>query len=129
MSTDNVDQLRNGYEAFKRRDMPVIFNLFDDEIVFYQSELLPWGGKYHGLQGVKEFFAKLLHHIDSQVDPQQFVEAGDSVVVIARLHGRVRVNNKPFDLSAVHVWTFRNGKAVRFEVYIDTPQMLQALEG
>lgn len=36
---------------------------------------------------------------------------------------------KPFDLTAVHVWTFRNGKAVRFEIYIDTPQVLAALKG
>lgn len=129
MSSENVNQLRSAYEAFKRRDLPFIFNLFDENVTIYQSELLPWGGNYHGLQGVKEFFARLLQHIDSQVDPNQFVEAGDHIIAISHLHGTVHSNNKPFDLTAVHVWTFRNGKAVRFEIYIDTPQMLAALNG
>jgi hypothetical protein len=35
----------------------------------------------------------------------------------------------PIDMTGVHVWMFRNGKAVRFEVYIETPQMLRVLEG
>ena len=78
--------------------------------------------------GIRLKFAKLFQHIDSRVDPKEFVEAGDHVVVIARLHGRVQSNNKQFDMTAVHVWTLRHGKAVRFEVYIDTPKMLKALE-
>jgi hypothetical protein len=44
-------------------------------------------GHFRGLQEVKEFFTKLLHHIDSQVDRYQFVEAGDHIIAIARLHG------------------------------------------
>ena len=107
MPPTNVDRLRTGFEALKRRDLPVIFDLFAEDIEIYQTELLPWGGHYRGLSGVKAFFTILLQHIESQVDPQQFVEAGDQVVAISRLHGRVRANNNPFDLTAVHVWTFR----------------------
>lgn len=129
MSQANVNQLRNAYEAFQRRDLPFIFNLFDDASEIYQTEQLPWGGTYRGPQGVKEFFGKLLQHIDSQVDPKQFVEADERLVTISRLHGTTRASGKPFDLTAVHLWTFRNDKAIRFEVYVDTPDMLKALEG
>ena len=129
MSQENIDLIRAAYAHFARRDLPAIFKLFAEDIEFYQSELLPWGGQYRGLQEVQTFFTKLLHHIDSQVDPYEFVAAGDHVVVIARLIGRVHSNAQPFDLTAVHVWTLRMEKAIRFEVYIDTTQMLRALAG
>lgn len=128
MSHENVELIRGAYDKFARREIQALFELFDDQIEFYQSELLPWGGHYVGMPQVREFFAKLLQHIDSKVEPQEFVEAGDHIVVIARLHGTVQWHAKPFDMTAVHVWTMKHGKAVRFEVYIDTPRMLQALE-
>lgn len=128
MNPNNIELIREAYEKFARRDIAAIFGLFDDGIEFYQTEQLPWGGTYHGVEQVRDFFAKLLHSIDSRVEPREFVEAGDHVVVIARLHGKVQFNTKPFDLRAVHVWTLRDRKAVRFEVYIDTPGMLRALQ-
>lgn len=128
MDPDNIKLIREAYEKFARRDIAAIFDLFDDGIEFYQTEQLPWGGTYCGIEQVRDFFAKLLHSIDSQVEPREFVEAGDHMVVIARLHGKVQSNARPFDLTAIHVWKLRDRKAVRFEVYIDTPGMLQALE-
>ena len=128
MSHENVELVREAYDKFARKEIPAIFELFDDQIEFYQSELLPWGGRYIGVHEVRQFFTKLLQHIDSIVEPMEIVEAGDHVVVIARLHGKVQLHAKPFDMTAVHVWTMKHRKAVRFEVYIDTPRMLQALE-
>jgi ketosteroid isomerase-like protein len=127
MSQENIDLIREAYDNFARRDIASIFSLFDEEIEFYQSELLPWGGHYRGFQGAKYFFENLLHHIDSRVEPREFIEAGDHIVVIARLHGKVRSNANSFDLTAIHIWTLRGSKAVRFEVYIETPTMLRAL--
>jgi ketosteroid isomerase-like protein len=39
----------------------------------------------------------------------------------------VRANGAPFDVPEAHVWELRDGKVVRFTVYIDTPAMLAAL--
>ena len=38
-------------------------------------------------------------------------------------------NGATFELSEVHTWTVRNSKVVAAHFAIDTPAMLQALEG
>jgi ketosteroid isomerase-like protein len=32
-----------------------------------------------------------------------------------------------FDIPEVHIWELRDGKVVRYQVYINTPAMLEAL--
>jgi ketosteroid isomerase-like protein len=54
-------------------------------------------------------------------------EAGEDVVVIGRLKGFAKATSSPIDLEIVHVWTIRDGLAVRFCAYIDTPEMKRAL--
>ena len=39
----------------------------------------------------------------------------------------MRANGASFDIPEVHVWELRDGKVVRYQVYIDTPAMLDAL--
>jgi ketosteroid isomerase-like protein len=75
------------------------------------------------------FAGKLLENLDSQVEMEEFVEAGERVVAIGHTRGRVRANQKEFDVRAVHVWMLKDGKVLRFEAYIDTPKMLEALKG
>jgi ketosteroid isomerase-like protein len=128
VSEDRVEWLKALYQAFIRRDLPFIYDMVSEDIELTQSELLPWGGRFWGLDGLRQFFVGLFEYVDSRVEPRQFVQAGDRVAVIARLHGHVKANNQPFDLTAIHTWTFRDQKLVRLDILIDTPQMLAALE-
>lgn len=41
--------------------------------------------------------------------------------------GKALANGASFDIPEVHVWELRDGKVVRYRVYIDTPAMLDAL--
>lgn len=115
------------YQAFARRDVETIMKLIDERIVVTQTELLPWGGEYHGHAGLQNFFMNLLSKVDSRVEPERFIEAENRVVAIGRTIGTVGKNKLPFDVQVAHVWEFCEGRAVRFEAYIDTPEMLRLL--
>jgi ketosteroid isomerase-like protein len=128
MSEENLEVVRKAYEAFGQGDLPTVFDLLDPEVVFYQSELLPWGGRREGHEGMRSFLEDLTSATESQVKPDEFVEAGDHVVAVGRTRGRVRATGEEFDVRAVHVWTLKEGKVVRFEAYIDTPKMRDALD-
>jgi ketosteroid isomerase-like protein len=127
MSQENVNLIRSGYEAFKAGDILAVLNLLHPDLEIRQSKELPWGGEYHGQQGAATFFSRLKQHVDSRMDPDTFIDAGDCVVAVGRSRGRVNATGREFDVSAVHVWTVRDGKAARFEAYIDTPAMLRLL--
>jgi ketosteroid isomerase-like protein len=126
MSQENVNLIRTGYEAFKAGDILAVLNLLHPDLEIRQSKELPWGGEYHG-QGAATFFSRLKQHVDSRMDPDIFIDAGDSVVAVGRSRGRVHATGQELDVSAVHVWTVRDGKAARFEAYIDTPATLRLL--
>lgn len=125
----NVDVVSALYEAFGRRDVPAIVALIGPEFALTQTELLPWGGHYTGVEGLRAFFERLFENVESRVQFDEYVEAGDVVVAIGRTRGHVRANGTAFDIRAVHVWTVRDGRAVRFQPYINTPEMLRALQG
>jgi ketosteroid isomerase-like protein len=48
--------------------------------------------------------------------PEEFVDAGDRVVVHFRFVGTGRTSGVPIEERLVHVWTVRDGKAIRMEV-------------
>ena len=127
MSEANVKVVKSLYDAFGRQDRGAILALVDPMIEIQQCDLLPWGGTYKGLGGLQNFFTKLLSNVDSQLDRNQFIDAGDDVVMIGRTHGKTKEKGTPFDVTAIHVWTVRNGKIVGFHPYIDTPAMLKVL--
>ena len=127
MSRNSVEVITGLYEALARRDLPTISSLIDPEIIVSQTRLLPWGGEYHGLEGVQKFFGELFRTIESQLAVEEFVDAGDRVIVIGNTRGRVLATGAEFNIRAVHVWTVKDGKGVRFEPNVDTPKMLEAL--
>jgi ketosteroid isomerase-like protein len=129
MHPDNVTVVRNLYDAYRRKDTAAIFQALDLEVEVYQSELLPWGGRYKGHDQVQSSFAKLTEHLDSHAHVDQIIDAVDQVVAVGRSRGRAKANGKEFDLAVAHVWTLRQGKVRRLEAYLDTPAMLNALRG
>ncbi len=127
MSQENVDTIRSLYDGYRRKDIAAIFQVFAPDIEVYQSESLPWGGRYRGHEQVSDYFGKIVHHIDSVVDLDEIIDAGDHVVAIGRSRGRLKANGREVEVAVAHVWAMRDGKAVRGEIYIDTPKMLNAL--
>jgi ketosteroid isomerase-like protein len=123
----NVKTVRRLYDAFAATDLETILALTDLEIEIVQTPLLPWGGEFHGQEGLGEFFGKLTGAISSRVTIHNVFASGDQVVQVGRTAGTVNGSGVEFDVDEVHVLTLRNGKIVRFAATIDTPAMLDAL--
>ncbi len=116
-----------GYEAYAKKDFQKILELLHPEIEAYQSDEVPWGGSDKGLAEFAQFMGKLTECADTVVEVDEIVEAGDTIVMIGRSKGNVVATGREFEVRAIHVWHMENGKARRFEVYLDTPAMLAAL--
>ena len=128
MSQQDVAVVRSAYEALGRGDVQAIFGLLHPQIEVYQSKRVPWGGNYKGHEEVGYFFSKLTETIESKVEPDQFIDDEEGhVVVVGHTRGNVLATGREFEVPAVHVWTIREGKAVKFEAYIDDFQMRAAL--
>ena len=72
------------------------------------------------------FFTKLTGALEPE--PERLIDDEEGhVVQIGRTRGRVRATGNEFDVPETHVWTVEDGKVIRFESYIDTPNMREAL--
>jgi ketosteroid isomerase-like protein len=61
-----------------------------------------------------------------RLEPQDFFDAGDKVVVSIRLVGVGRESGGETTANAAHVWTFRGGKIVRQTVFQTLDEALEA---
>ncbi len=125
--TERTDVVARIYDAMHARDLDTLLTLIDPSVTVWQTELLPWGGSYEGVDGFGEFAMKLIGSITSEVEIGELYEAGDHVVQNGRTRGTVNATGAAFDVAETHVWEVRGGKACSMRSYIDTPAMLEAL--
>lgn len=126
MSSKGVEQLRAGYDAFARQDIPAVLAVFDEQIEWVVPDSLPFGGTYHGHDGVLQFFGQLPQHWQElSVEPEEFIDAGDTIVVL--VHGTGTGAGGRLEDHEVHLWRMRDDKAISFREFSDTARALQAL--
>jgi uncharacterized protein len=126
----SADTVRRSYEAFARDDLDGVMADMDEAIEWHQAQGLPHGGFYRGLDEVRRNVFDPLHDewwAEFSAEPDEFVDAGDIVVVLGRYRGVAKRTARRLDVPYVHVWTLRDGKAVRFRQFLDTQGWNDAL--
>lgn len=123
----DVERIEEIYEAIRRKKTAAVLALAAPEIEISQSSELPWGGIYSGQEGLKLFQTKLAEHLDSRVEIECCIDAGDHIVATGRTVGKARATGLEFDIPLVQVWKLCEGRIVRLETYLDNATMLAAL--
>jgi ketosteroid isomerase-like protein len=60
---------------------------------------------------------------------ERYIPIGEQVLVFTRYVGMAKGSGLPVDQDGAHLWTMRDGKAVRLEVFPDRRAALRALGG
>jgi uncharacterized protein len=125
MSKENVELVRRGIES-----ADAFWALLDEHVVWDVRGMpaLDISGVYVGRDAV----IRASRHYsgtwdDYQLDAEELIEAGSSVVIVVRERGRGRGSGAPFDRRWAQVWTFRGGRIVRWEVFPDKAAALAAV--
>ena len=125
-----VELVKRSYVAFARDDLDGVLADMHPEIEWHQAQGLPHGGFYRGLDEVRR---NIFEPLDAEwweefsADPDEFLDAGDEVVVLGRYRGIAKGTGKRLDVPFVHVWTVEGDKAVRFRQFLDTRGWVEAL--
>jgi hypothetical protein len=121
---DNVAVIRGVYEAFAKGDVPAVLEALDPAIEWNEAEHFPyWSPQpFKGPQAVVAgVFARIPSDFDGfRVDVHRIAGAGDTVLAEARYRGIAKRTGQALDAQVAHVWDLRNGKAIRFQQYVDT---------
>lgn len=124
---NSLEIINKAYIYLGEKDISNYFSLMSPNVEFYQTEELPWGGHYSGFDEIKVFFAKIFPLIDSSVEIFHYIHAGEQTVAIGKTSGVAKLTRKSFSCNLAHIWTVKEEKIVRLEVYIDTDAMKTAL--
>ena len=122
----NVDAARASYEAFGRGDLEALKEMLAEDSTWLTSDELPLGGETKGRDAILGNFAQIPNYWSSfSVDPEEFIEAGDWVVV----RGTQRAGNDggSFEAPFAHLMKFADGKLVRGEFYTDSAKAAKVL--
>ena len=91
-----------------------------------------WPGGETETRGLEEVVAATAGWLEQWqrpfvIEAQEFIEEGGRVAVVVRWNGRSKWGGAEIESENTHVWEFREGRAVRFDVYRDREQALAAL--
>jgi ketosteroid isomerase-like protein len=97
----------------------------DPQIEWREAEGSPYESGGEPLIGsdaiFEHVFIKFVTEWDGfTVRPEQFHDAGATVIVEGRYTGRHNTTGKELDAQVCHVWKVRDDKIVSFQQYVDT---------
>jgi ketosteroid isomerase-like protein len=124
------DSMRRIYEAMQRHDPDELAESVTHDIEWVLPDAVPWGGTRHGHLGVIALVEIFDDHVDGLwADPDELIDAGDSVIVLGRMRGTARSGGGEFEVPFAHLWRLTDGVPSRFRAYYDTAPIIRALEG
>jgi ketosteroid isomerase-like protein len=127
VSRQNVELVRNLYVAVARKDEQAVSACYHPDVEWRDNAWLDVG-VHRGFEGVKaahrSFFAQFEQ---ATFVPHDFVEVGDDrVVVTVRTVGRGRGSGVDVEREVSVVYTVREGKITRADIFNDRAEALDA---
>ncbi len=126
---DRLDLLREVYEHWGRGDWSPRFAFYADDFEW------GWSPEFPGLAGVFCDTETPNPRLRTWLSPwerwtceaEDYVEAGEDVVVLARYHGVGKGSGATVDVEGAHVWRIVDGRAVRLEIFATRASALAAV--
>ena len=122
MSRENVEIVREAWDAWSRGDAAALFEFYDPEVEWDMSHsYVPDMGVFHGHEGIREFFGEWrAFFAEYWAEAQEFIEVGDCVIVRVHQGGRGRSSTVGVEMPAYwQLYRLRDGRALRVEIYRD----------
>jgi ketosteroid isomerase-like protein len=128
VSSDNLEIVQRGFEAFNESGVEGIIPFVDPEFeATTPPNLASEPDTYRGHAGIRRWFDSFYEVMDHiRWDASSFQQVGDRVVVEFTLRARGKTTGLEFGQNAVMVWTLRDGKAIRVELFETLDEALAA---
>jgi ketosteroid isomerase-like protein len=129
MSHQNVEIIRRSQEEFQTTGQPDA-DLMTPDFVWDMSNFVGWPEQqvYEGVEGTLSFLGNWTAAWDDwELEVDALHDAGDRVVAVMRQRGRSKATGMPVEMSFAMVWTLRDGKHARMEMYSDPGEALKAV--
>jgi ketosteroid isomerase-like protein len=125
-----ADVVRRQYLASAAGDLEALRATLADDVEWTEMAGFPLAGTYRTPKGVTSAVMEVLGaqwegwiaHDDT------YIVDGENVVVLARYTATNRATGKALNARVAHHFVVRGGRIVRFEQFVDTAKVLEAME-
>ena len=130
MSEQNLEIVQRGFEAFNERGVEGILPFIHSEFeATTPPNLASEPDTYRGHDGIRRWFDSFDEVMDQiRWDANRFQQVGERVVVEFTLRARGKTTGLDFGQDAVMVWSLRDGKAIRVELFESLDEALRAAQ-
>ena len=128
MSQENVEIVREIYEAWSSGDFRAGADRLDQNVMFIVSPDFPEFGVFVGPEGVRQFMRRFLEQWKRITIEAKHLEAvGDTVLAHVVQHQVGRASGLAGDISTFMLFAFRGRKIVRIESVLHRAEALEAV--
>jgi ketosteroid isomerase-like protein len=127
MSQENVEIVRDAYEAWNSRDKYRLLNYVSEDFEFVNPDYAIESGTRRGRRGLAQalesfgaVFPEYAH------EPHDLIDAGDNVLALVTFRARGHQGGVELHTDEQHLWTLGGGEVVRLEWFHDREAALEA---
>lgn len=123
------DVVRRQYIASAAGDLDALRATLAPDVEWKEMAGFPLAGTYRTPEGVTSAVMEKLgaEWVDWTAHDDSYVVDGENVVVLARYTATHRATGKPLDVRVAHAFVVRGGLIVRFEQFVDTALVRDAM--
>jgi ketosteroid isomerase-like protein len=129
MSEENVEVVRRAYSEFLETGT-FAREIAASDFVWDMSHYDGWPEQqvYQGVEAAERFMQEWTSAwVDWELQIDELLDAGDKVVALVRQRGRSKLTGIPVEVSLAKIWTLRDGKYARMDMYSDVADALTAV--
>jgi ketosteroid isomerase-like protein len=128
---NTITDINQIYTSLAERDYEAVMSHLADDCVWIAADNSPLAdlSPYHGIAAIRSgVFERIEAGFEAlSVAIDEIIKCeGERVLVLGYYHGQFRGAPDEFTAQVAHIWTLRDGRAVKFQQYLDTLQIARA---
>jgi ketosteroid isomerase-like protein len=128
MSQENVEIIKRSLATFEQGGLDASLRFYDPEVTWEEARDEPEAEIYRGHDGLRALEEKWLVPFDDlRIEPEEFIDAGEAVVMPYRFRGRERSSGTVITAPETWVFWLRNGKISEVREYRHKAEALEAV--
>lgn len=113
--------------AFYAGDLQTLQTYLTPDIETYQSDNLPYSGRYNGLEGFTGMASRIGELFTVENVGRRMLDSGEETVIYLDLIFTAHTTGRTTRTSNVEWYTFRDGKVASINIYYKDPVAVTAL--